>query len=331
MDLVSRLSSKRELVSRAQWPWTRTGVLIALFVTMLTCAAAVPASAAARGVLRLGAVTIPANQRETKPLLVFGGPVTVAGISAAPIIAIGGPLRVEGQVSDDAVAILGNISLGPLSTANENVVALGGNILEAPGAHSSGNIIGEHIPWAGSNQKPAQGSADFLFARLRLAGFVMTALLLLGLAVWAVLPWPALVTTATARRFRLRSAFLGIAMLLWAPLIVAPLAVSLAGLPLAILLLLGFSGLWLIGVVSSAVRLGHRLLNLGGYPHSLLSASLAGFVCFGLLLMLPVAGAIALLLAGCVGLGGALIAMWDREMASDLATTQALSMISFSD
>jgi hypothetical protein len=195
----------------------------------------------------------------------------------------------------------------------------------------SGSVVGNRTVWSARQSVAPRPSLDFVIQRLRLAGLATAGLLLLGLGVWTLLPWPALVTTATARRWRIRSAALGIGTLMWAPLIVAPLAVSLAGLPLAALLLLGLGGFWLIGVVSSAVRVGHRILRLGGRPHSTLSAALAGLVCLGLLPALPVVGSIALLLAGCVGLGAALLAIWDREAASDLAVTQTLAALTFPD
>jgi hypothetical protein len=299
--------------------WLLAGVALAV----LACSLAIPVSAVVRGVVRIGAVTIPASREQHQPLLVLGGPVRIVGDSDAPVVVLRGSLSMSGSAHDDLIAVGGDIHLEAGSQARGNVVSLGGSVSRDDSASVTGSMIGSGSPLPSPSARA--GLLGLLLVRLRLAGLAMTALLLLGLGVWAVLPWPAIVTTATARRFRLRSALLGIGTLLCAPLIVAPLAVSLAGLPLAVLLTLGLGGLWLIGIVSSAVRLGHRLLALGGRPHSLLSATLVGLICLGLLPALPVLGTVALLLAGCVGLGAALVAVWDRDVAGELAATAALS------
>lgn len=298
-------------------------LVVAVSLAVLACSMAIPVSAVLRGVVRVGSVTVASGREQTRPLFVLGGPVRIEGSTSAPVVVLRGSVWIDGSARDDVISVGGDIHLRDGSEARGNVVSLGGQVLRDDGARVFGSVIGSGSPLPAA---PAQaGLLDLFVSRLRLASLAMTALLLLGLAVWAVLPWPALVTTATARRFRLRSAILGVGTLLCAPLIVVPLAVSLAGLPLAVLLTLGLGALWLIGVVSSAVRLGHRLLTLGGRPHSLLSATLVGLVCLGLLPALPIFGSLALLLAGCVGLGAALVAVWDRDVASDLAATQALS------
>lgn len=303
--------------------------LLVVVLGLLACALAVPVSAVMRGVVRVGRVTVPAGQELHRPLLVLGGPVRIDGATTAPVVLLGGQLALAGRAEDDLVALPGDVALDSRATAHGNVISLAGRVALVPGAEITGSVIGSRSQWSASQIVPHDGLLTFILQRLRLAGLTMAALLLLGLGVWTLLPWPALVTTATARRYRLRSAVLGIMTLVWAPLIVAPLAVSLAGLPLALLLALCLGGLWLIGVVSSAVRLGHHLLRLGGRAHSTLSATLAGLVLLGLLPAIPVAGSLALLLAGCVGQGAALAALWDREVASDLAVTQALAALRF--
>ena len=308
---------------------THAWLVLVVALAVLACSLAIPVSAVLRGIVRVGPVTILAGREQKQPLLVLGGPVHIEGSTGAPVVVLRGAIRVDGNARDDVIAIGGSVYLDRGSEALGNVVSLGGQILRDDGARVFGSVIGSGSPLP--SPRAHSGFVDLLISRLRLAGLVITALLLLGLAVWALLPWPALVTTATARRFRLRSALLGVGTLLCAPLIVVPLAVSLAGLPLAVLLTLGLGGLWLIGVVSSAVRLGHRLLLLGRRPHSLLSATLVGLICLGLLPVLPVLGSLALLLAGCVGLGGALVAVWDRDVTGDLAATQALTGLGISD
>jgi len=61
----------------------------------------------------------------------------------------------------------------------------------------------------------------------------------------------------------------------------------------------------------------------------MLTATLAGLVCLGLLPALPVVGSLALLLAGCIGLGAALVALWDREASGELSVTQTLAAMKF--
>jgi hypothetical protein len=61
----------------------------------------------------------------------------------------------------------------------------------------------------------------------------------------------------------------------------------------------------------------------------MLAATLTGLVVLGLLPALPLIGPLALLLAGCVGLGAALVALWDREAAGELSVTQTLAALKF--
>ena len=311
-------------------PFKRSWFLLLLFVGVLLCGVAVPVSAVLRGVVRAGAVTVDSTQEWSGPLLVVGGPLTVSGSVDGPVVVLAGSVQLNGHAADDVITLPGAITLGPGATAQGNVIALGGDISVSPSAVIQGSRIGGRLPWsAHPNGGQDPSFLTLLIERLRLAGLTTAALLVLGLAVVTLLPWPALVTIATARRFRVRSALIGIATLIWAPLIVAPLAVSLPGLPLALLLGLGLVGLWLIGTVSTAVRLGHRLLGISGRPHSILAATLLGLVFLGLLPALPIVGAVALLLSGCIGLGAALVALWDREAAGELSVTQTLAAMTF--
>jgi hypothetical protein len=307
----------------------RGWLTIVFALGVLVCALAVPVSAWFRGVVRLGAVDVPQGQEIRHPLLVLGGPARIDGVTYAPVVVLGGSIQLAGRAEDDLIALPGDIQVAAAAMAHGNVVSLAGQIMVEPGAELTGSVIGQRTRLGRPEIVPPRTSVDYVIQRLRLAGLAMSALLFLGLAVWTLLPWPALVTTATARRYRVSSVVLGIGTLVAAPLIVAPLAVSLAGLPLAALLVLGLGGLWLVGLVSTAVRLGHRLLSLGHRSHSTLSATLVGLICLGLLPALPVLGSVALLLAGCVGLGAALLAVWDREASSDLAVTQALAALRY--
>ena len=304
-------------------------LLALLLFGTLGCAVAVPVSALLRGVISVGAVSIGRGHWRQQPLLVLRGPVVIDGTTAGPVVVVAGDVVLNGQAEDDVIALPGDVSIGPNAVAHGNVVSVAGRIATAPTADLSGSVVGSRRHPPAPQIVPHDRSLLFVVQRLRLAGLAVAALLLLGLGVWTVLPWPALVTTATARRYRLRSALLGVGAIVWAPLIVAPLAVSIAGLPIAVLLALALGALWLIGVVSSAVRLGHRLLNFGRLPHSTLSATMTGLVCLGLLPAVPVLGALALLLAGCIGLGAGLVALWDRESAGELAVTQALAVLKF--
>jgi hypothetical protein len=282
-----------------------------------------------RGVVRLGEVYIASDQEWRAPMLVVRGPAVIDGAADAPVVVIGGDLRIAGRAGDDLIALLGSLTVAPQASIAGNVISVGGDVSVPPSASVAGSVVGSRMVRSPDGAPPPQSSPMFVVSRLRLAGLTVSALLLLGLGVLTVLPWPALVTTATARRCRMSSVLLGMATLILAPLLIAPLAVSLAGLPLAILLALALVGLWMVGVVSSAVRLGHRLLNLGHRPHSMLTATLTGLICLGLLPALPLVGSIALLIAGCVGLGAALVALWNREASGELSVTQTLAALKF--
>jgi hypothetical protein len=323
--LAQRLRRPPDVAGDRERPW----FLLALFLGVLLCGAAVPLSAMLRGVVRFGRVTVPAQTEWRAPLLVVAGPVNIVGRTDAPVVVLGGPLALDGEAADDVITLFGAASLGPGATALGNAISVGSTITVAPTASVAGSVIGERAPWPASLSVPNRSVATLIAERLRLAGMAVAALLLLGIAVWTVLPWPALVTTATARRCRVRSVLLGLGAVCWAPLLIAPLAVSLAGLPLAALLLCGLAALWGVGVVSSAVRLGHRVLAFSHRPSSMLTSTLTGLILLGLLPAVPLIGSVMLVLAGCVGIGGALLALWDREASGELSVMQALATLKF--
>jgi hypothetical protein len=312
-------------VQRPNRPW----FMFALLAAVIICGAAVPLSAFMRGVVHLGEMRIASDQEWRTPLLVVRGPAIIDGVSDAPVIVIGGDLHLNGRAADDLIALFGSLDLSPEANAAGNVISVGGDVYVSPSATVAGSVIGSRMVRSPEAAPVNESSPMFVVSRLRLAGLSVSALLLLGLGVLTLLPWPALVTTATARRSRMTSTILGIAIVILAPLLIAPLAISLAGLPLAVLLTLALAGLWMLGVVSTAVRLGHRLLSLSHRPHSMLTATLTGLICLGLLPALPLVGSIALLLAGCVGIGAALVALWDREASGELSVTQTLAALRF--
>src|ERR1700693_4728248 len=79
-----------------RWPEGRSWLLVGFFAAVLICSIAVPVSAAVRGVLRFGPVSVDAAQQGRKPLLVLWGTVHITGATQAPVVAVGGRLWLNG-------------------------------------------------------------------------------------------------------------------------------------------------------------------------------------------------------------------------------------------
>lgn len=216
----------------------------------------------------------------------IGGDVVVpegdhAGDAAVAIL---GSLTVNGEVSGDAVAVLGNVRLGPSAIVRGNAVAVGGRIERAEGAQVFGEITEVSIGFPGIrvglpdvpplhvDVRPGRWLAGVAFAgtTVRMLVFGVVAFLVLLLAPGAVQRVQQQVTEAP-----LRAGTLGlIALVLLIPALLAlclVLVVSIIGIPLLalipVVLLVGFLA-WTVGVVAVASTLGARLLGPSADPTS---------------------------------------------------------------
>ena len=195
-------------------------------------------------------------------------------------VAIGGSVRIDGTVTDNAVAIGGNLVLGPNADVQGDAVVVGGMLRRDPGAQIGGKVVdvgsgnfdfGGWPGWSGFPFGrmffPFSGAA---FGLLALMSTLARVALLGVLASLVVLVGREYVERVAARAVAepVKAGAIGfLAQLLFIPVLVLAtivLVVTIIGIPLAIVLIpvavLGLAVIGLVGFTAVAFYLG-RLVN----------------------------------------------------------------------
>jgi len=212
------------------------------------------------------------------------------------VFAMGGNITVRGMVDDDVVAMGGDVTLEDGATVRGDVVSLGGAVQKAPSA----TILGSNVTVGGL------GKRFWDFRTLNLVGNGVRFLTAVAnLAFWLFIGWVVILMSAERSRrvlARLEQApgtsigvgLLGVLALIPATIAVALVAVLLVvtiiGIPVAAILLLGYVvavvAVLLWGGVLGATALGdwivRRLAPRLGEP-TLIRATLIGMIALGVL------------------------------------------------
>lgn len=302
---VWRLTTYRPRPGRR--PRRRTFVaLFALTVVALALALLTPLRAWQTGTLRWGGTDL--TDSHAGAVLVMDGDARVPAGLDGGLSVIFGNATVGGQVQGDVVTVLGGVTVLPGAVVDGDVVAVGGRVYRLGQSQVVGDVIGSAPLLA----QPPRTAA----ARIRLAIAAWIGLLLLGITLSALFPWPMLLVAATARRFSwqslLTAAGAGIGLLL----VIVPLALSVAGLPIAVALMLVTLLAWAFGLVAVGVALGRRLLRPFGQARSTPAAAVCGLGVLGAIAAIPIAGPLLIIAAGLLGAGAAVISALDADTAA---------------
>ncbi|MDQ2742747.1 MAG: hypothetical protein M3Z66_10710, partial [Chloroflexota bacterium] len=267
------------------------------------------------GIIHHGPKPLVAGTTLEKPIIALGANVSLPRGSRSIVIAIGGHIEARGQVSDDLVALGGNIYLDRGAHVSSDVLSMLGGIYQAPGATATGRLGGALHPWNGE-RLPSQPNFDAMLAgNVRLGLAAGLALLLIGMCLTIVFPWQIVLISTTLRSAPLKSSAAGLFCLVTFTFLVIPLGLSLAGLPFAMLLAGAGTLAWLFGLTAAAVVLG-RLLAHGAV--SLLWATTAGLLLLALSLAVPIVGAFLVTAVGLAGAGALAVALLSRSRPSVL-------------
>ncbi len=226
-------------------------------------------------------------------------------------VAVIGSARIDGEVTDQVVAVLGSVELGPNAVVGGDVVAVGGHVRRAPGSQVHGGITEVALGRGVNVDMPGLGPwapLAFFFgpwgAAARLVGTTFHLLVLALLASIALLVARITVERSAERVAQepLKATLVGIvAQILIVPvfvLVAIVLAVTIIGIPL--LLLLPFAALFLVllalaGFAGTAVTVGRMTKRrFGGGSDAAFADLLIGVV----MILLP------LLVGRLVGLAG---------------------------
>jgi cytoskeletal protein CcmA (bactofilin family) len=279
---------------------------------------------AGAGQLRLNAqvkrsVRIAGGQVEVGPKAQLGGNLSIAGGQVrieGPVFgyvqAAGGDITLDGPVGGDVWATGGRLSLGPNARIGGKLRYASSNELQKdPGAVVSGGV--ERIDFEATRShahKESQGSAA-VAGSIWIAGLMVLAAVLVGVA-------PAF-TARAAQVLKHRpwlALLIGFIVLACVPVAVVVLLVTVVGIPLALLLLLAYPILLLVGYELTAIGIGDLVMQrfVAGRAQSSVwraCAAAAAVLLVALLAQVPILGTLLAFLALLIGLG-ALVLQWRR-------------------
>lgn len=214
------------------------------------------------------------------------------------VLAIRGDVNVDGHVSGNVVSMGGDVRLSSTARVDGDVVCMGGKLHEEPGAVVGGQRVTALDPEGRRYGRRIHVTPDWddHGASGRLVFHLV--LLLLVLALCAIAPGS---TNAALASLRARpAASLGLGFLIWLlfvpslialALVVAILCITIIGIPLALIALLGyfvfFALLLLWGYAVGTAALGARLLERRGETSpSLVRSAAVGVIVVGALAIL---------------------------------------------
>jgi hypothetical protein len=243
-----------------------------------------------------GAPLVDGHRRSRKDKVLSGDHVIGPGEKAQEVVVLRGNLRMEpgseaeqvttiagsielapgASVEREVVAILGDIHVGPGAHVGSDAVSIGGKIIIDQGGDIEGQQVSVNIPGVASlltglgPLKPVSTPNRWLRAVAILAEFVM--FFVLGLLFLVLAPRRLEAVTASLGHQPLKTVLIGLLATVAMPVLTVLLAVTIIGIPLvavqvlgiAVAAVLGFSGLALFVGRSAALKLdrGGTVLRL---------------------------------------------------------------------
>lgn len=262
-----------------------------------------------------GAVSVPGQVNGD--IAALAGSVSVAGTVSGDVAALGGGVEVSGRIHGDVAAMGGDVALGPQAEVNGSVALLGGKLRKAESARLNGSVaqldlgMGRDLlrlatkvsrkaaspdPETKRNWTRAKAAAGLAF----MAGLV----LLVGLC-GAFAPRQVENVAAAVEADFWHSAGVGLLLIIAAGPALLLLTVSVVGIPLIPVALLGVMAAKLLAVAAFSLVLARRFAQSTARPSpTVLAGVLGGF----LLLISPnLLGKVVSLLGLPGGVGGVLL------------------------
>jgi hypothetical protein len=267
---------------------------------------AAPAVAAGAGPDSRGdrvVITGPVNVRPGEAVnnvVVFDGPVRVAGDVRNDVVAVDGDVRVTGRVHGDVITVARRAVIAPGARVDGDLVYGNQRPVVAAGATVTGDTTRIN------NITDPLGFVGFLALWLA----VTISALVLGLLMLWLTPGALEATRRAAGEHTLASIGWGLVVFFGLPLLALVAVASLVGAPLGVALALALWPLYAVGYTMSAWLLGRRLL---GPPRSRILAFLLGLVLLRGLSLIPFLGGILWFGGTVFGLGAVVVALWDNR------------------
>jgi hypothetical protein len=229
-----------------------------------------------------------------------GGQVIVRGAIKNNLHAAGGQVTIDGSVGGDASVAGGTLTLGPNARIAGKLKFRGGELIRDPAAQVTGPV--EHVRGRLHRHELTTGERF-------LRGWIWTlGLMLLAAIIAAALPGTSRRMAQELRDRPWMTPLLGFIALTAIPVAAVLLMITVIGIPLGLLAILGYVALLLVGYVWLSVVVGGMLLDrfsAGSAAHtaSRVGAAALAMLALALLVRIPVIGALVTLAALVVGIG----------------------------
>jgi cytoskeletal protein CcmA (bactofilin family) len=256
-------------------------------------------------------------------ITVGGGQVSLRGAVKGSVTATGGRVLIDGPVDGDVVSNAGRLTLGPNARlAGALRYRSGDELVRDPAAQVAGAI--EQLPLPGRGDASGARRDAGWRERAHRAGpswWWTLGLMAIAAVLVAVLPVTSLRVADALRARWTWSLLWGFVALVCIPIAALILVITIVGIPLALLTVLLYLALLLLGYVGSAVALGQWALarfkaDAVGRIGWRIASAMAAVLALALLGRVPFVGGLVALLAVLAGIGGVVLLLAPRKAAA---------------
>src|SRR5689334_17632657 len=183
-----------------------------------------------------------------------GGEVRVTGAINGKLRAAGGEVVLDAPIEGDASVAAGVLQLGPHARIGGKLVFRGGELKQDPAAQVVGGI--EHRTGAMRHSHELDPLERFARGWLWTVGLMVMAAI-----IAAALPGPTRRMTTELREHPWTAPLIGFIALTCIPIAAVLIMITIVGIPIGILAILGYAALLLVGYVWLSVVVGGMLLD----------------------------------------------------------------------
>jgi hypothetical protein len=183
-----------------------------------------------------------------------GGSITVKGAVSGDLRAAGGSVVIDSPIGGDATVGSGSLELGPNARIAGKLVFRGGELKQDPAAQ----VIGGIEQHSGRMRHAHDFDPFGRFAR----GWLWTVgLMVMAAIIAAALPGPTRRMATELREHPWTAPLIGFIALTCIPIAAVLIMITIVGIPIGILAILGYAALLLVGYVWLSVVVGGMLLD----------------------------------------------------------------------
>jgi hypothetical protein len=212
-----------------------------------------------------GNITVHAGDKVRDTVTIGGSIELEPGARVRDAVAVGGSVRANtgAVIQGDAVAVGGSVELEQGAKVDGNAVAVGGAVEQSAGSDVGGDHVSLGLPGLGAIITLVAGAIGIgVISPLWLIGSVLAKFIVfLAMALILLALWPRRLERLSEEIFRIpgRSILLGALSLLGIPIMTLLLVVTLIGIPLVPVEVVGLALMSAMGFSALALAVGRRL------------------------------------------------------------------------